>query len=72
MVLNFSKKDNNDIEVNVLDAAVQKPFSYTQIIKAYLNNEDVTTQFSERITEDEKAQINSLIAAIKQTIESAS
>lgn len=72
MVLNFSKTDNNDIEVNVLDAAVQKPFSYTQMIKAYLNNDDVTTQFSERITEDEKAQINSLIDAIKQTVESAS
>ena len=72
MVLNFSKTDNNDIEVNVLDAAVQKSFSYTQMIKAYLNNDDVTTQFSERITEDEKAQINSLIDAIKQTVESAS
>ena len=72
MVLNFSKTDNNDIEVNVLDASAQKPFSYTQMIKAYLNNDDVTTQFSERITDDEKAQINSLIDAIKQTVESAS
>lgn len=68
MVLKFSKTERNDIEVNVLDDAVQKPFSYTQMIKAYLSNEEVSTQFADGISEEERSQINSLIDTIKHTI----
>ncbi len=64
MVLNFTKSENLDAQVCILNGTTQQPFSYTDLIKSLLNNEVVTCEFSENYSLSEMEQIKELINKI--------
>ncbi|WP_302761342.1 hypothetical protein [Phocaeicola coprocola] len=66
MKLNFTKNENSDAQVSVLDGNTTKVFSYTDLIKSLLNKESVTCDFSADYTEEEKQQVNDLINNIME------
>lgn len=66
MKLNFTKNENSDAQVSVLDGNTTKVFSYTDLIKSLLNKEIVTCDFSADYTEEEKQQVNDLINNIME------
>lgn len=70
MILKFSKNANHDVEVVILKGAVSLPFSYTTLIKSLLDKEEVKTEFTDEILENERLQIDSLIAGINSIVDS--
>lgn len=68
MILKFSKNANHDVEVVILKGAENLPFSYTALIKSLLDKEEVKTEFTEEILENERQQIDSLIVDINNIV----
>lgn len=68
MILKFSKNVNHDVEVVILKGAESLPFSYTALIKSLLDKEEVKTEFTEEILENERQQIDSLIVDINNIV----
>lgn len=65
MNLKFSKNESKDVEVQVQNGTSQQAFSYIEMIKSLLKGENLTTEFSEDMTDEEKRQINELVNKIK-------
>lgn len=68
MILNFTKDENQDSQVNILEGNDFNTFSYTELIKALLNNEKVTCEFAEDYSSDEKEQVKALVDEINKIV----
>ncbi len=63
MKIHFSKTDNSEIVMKVDDTEFS-PKDYILMIKEIKNNKDIEVVYDEKITPEEKASIDSMIAEI--------
>jgi hypothetical protein len=70
MKLYFSKDNSNEIVVKMSTSTVVEEFSYVEMIKNLLldNNFD-DTDFSAEITEEEKGRIETMLSSITESVE---
>ncbi|MDY7395370.1 hypothetical protein UMM65_08965 [Aureibaculum sp. 2210JD6-5] len=69
MKLYFSKDDQDEIVVKMSTSTVQEDFSYVEMIKNLLeNNEFDDTDFTDDFTDDEKTRIETMLNSINASI----
>lgn len=66
MTLKFDKNENGEVTVAVSEGTDVLVFSYIEMIKQLLNKQVPTITFTEKILDEEKAQINELFDKIKK------
>lgn len=64
MTLKFDKNENGEITVSVTEGTFILEFSYIAMIKQLLNKNVPSVEFTDKILEDEKAQITALFQKI--------
>jgi hypothetical protein len=68
MKLIFTKKENNDINVQLVKGTIVEDFTYTEMIKQLLKkNTFEDTEFND-ISEDEKQRINSMLQKVNSAV----
>ena len=65
MKIIFEKKENGEFIASVLTTTGVQDFNYIDMIKALLKKENVEIEYSNKIEESEKCQINDIIDKIK-------
>ena len=65
MKIRFEKKENGEFTASVLTTTGVLDFNYIDMIKALLKKENVEIEYSNKIEESEKCQINDIIDKIK-------
>ncbi|RLJ97755.1 hypothetical protein C8N27_2846 [Tenacibaculum discolor] len=71
MKLYFSKDDQDEIVVKMSTSTVQEDFSYVEMIKNLLNNNEFDeTEFSSDFSDDEKSRIETMLSSINESIAS--
>tara|TARA_R110002074_G_scaffold284837_1_gene456580 strand:+ start:311 stop:568 length:258 start_codon:yes stop_codon:yes gene_type:complete len=71
MKLYFSKDDQDEIVVKMSTSTIQEDFSYVEMIKNLLNNNEFDeTEFSGDFSDDEKSRIESMLSSINESIAS--
>ena len=69
MKLYFSKDDQDEIVVKMSTSTVQEDFSYVEMIKNLLNNNEFDdTEFTDDFTDDEKSRIETMLSSINASI----
>ena len=69
MKLIFEKDENKEVSVKLGIGTITEQFSYVKMVKALLEGDTLDkTTFSESITEDERAKINSITNEINRII----
>lgn len=69
MKLYFSKDDQDEIVVKMSTSTIQEDFSYVEMIKNLLeNNEFDDTEFTDDFTDDEKTRIETMLSSINASI----
>ena len=69
MKLYFSKDDQDEIVVKMSTSTIQEDFSYIEMIKNLLeNNEFDDTEFTDDFTDDEKTRIETMLSSINASI----
>lgn len=71
MKLYFSKDDQDEIVVKMSTSTIQEDFSYVEMIKNLLNNNEFDeTEFSGDFSDDEKSRIETMLSSINESISS--
>lgn len=69
MKLYFSKDEQDEIVVKMSTSTVQEDFSYVEMIKNLLNNNEFDdTEFTDDFTDDEKTRIEKMLDSINHSI----
>jgi len=63
MKLKFQKNDDGNIKILVGDKIFSTKF-YIEMIKEIKNEENIEAEFSENISEEEKKEVNAMLAKI--------
>lgn len=66
MTLKFDKNENGEVTVVVSEGTDVLVFSYIEMIKQLLNKQVPTITFTDKLLDEEKAQINELFDKIKK------
>ena len=64
MTLKFDKNENGEITVSITEGTSVLEFSYIAMVKQLLNKNVPSVEFTDKILEDEKAQITALFQKI--------
>lgn len=71
MKLYFSKDNQDEIVVKMSTSTIQEDFSYVEMIKNLLNNNEFDeTEFSGDFSDDEKSRIETMLSSINESIAS--
>ena len=69
MKLIFSKDDENNLSIQMATGTVVEDFTYVEMIKGLIkNNKFDDTQYDEKITEEEREKIESMLKKINESI----
>lgn len=68
MTLKFDRTPNGDISICIYEGTNMRPFSYIELINKLMARENIESDFSEQITDEEKKQIEELLLEIKNIV----
>lgn len=69
MKLIFNKEENNDITVKIQQGTVAIDFTYTEMIKQLLENNDISDTDFGNLTEEEQESIRDMLSRISEIFE---
>jgi hypothetical protein len=69
MKLIFNKEENNDITVKIQQGTIPIEFTYTEMIKQLLKNNTIDNTDFGNITDDEKKNLEDMLAKISNIFE---
>ena len=69
MKLIFTKNADNEINVQLAKGTILEDFSYTEMLKQLLDNNNFEETEYHNITDDEKSRIEVMLKKINETIE---
>lgn len=69
MKLIFKKEENNDITVKIQQGTVAIDFTYTEMIKQLLENNEISDTDFGNLTEEEQASIRDMLSRISEIFE---
>lgn len=68
MTLKFDRTPNGDISICIYEGTNMRQFSYIELINKLMARENIESDFSEQITDEEKKQIEELLLEIKNIV----
>lgn len=68
MTLKFDRTPNGDISICIYEGTNMRPFSYIELINKLIARENIESNFSEQINDEEKKQIEELLLEIKNIV----
>lgn len=69
MKLIFNKEENNDITVKIQQGTVAIDFTYTEMIKQLLENNEISDTDFGNLTEEEQESIRDMLSRISEIFE---
>lgn len=66
MKLLFTKEENGDIKAQIQQGTIAIDFSYTEMVKQLLDNNEIDDVDFVDLDEDEKGKINEMLEKIRQ------
>ena len=69
MKLIFNKEENNDVTVKIQQGTVAVDFTYTEMIKQLLENNEVSDTDFGNLSEEEQESLNEMLSKISEIFE---